>query len=194
METLGTAGVATEGVTRILPPGQSLILVALISLITLLVFDRSQSKRFLRISQIFLIGIAVILTFNRSFWVALLLALIVVGVMVSIRAKVQIAKTALFIILFAIIALYPIITLAGDQIGELVEGSVIRLASLFNPAETIKEGSLQDRGVENSYVLPQIVSHPLIGLGLGADYRPWDWRIDYAPLTWDKFVYIHNAH
>ena len=33
-----------------------------------------------------------------------------------------------------------------------------------------------------------------MGLGLGADYRKWDKRIDYTLEQWDQFRYIHNAH
>ena len=48
--------------------------------------------------------------------------------------------------------------------------------------------------LETQYALPQIAAHPLIGLGLGADYRPWDSRIDFGSLTYDKFAYIHDGH
>jgi len=56
---------------------------------------------------------------------------------------------------------------------------------------------LQYRFIEISYALPQIAAHPILGLGLGAIYRPWDPRIDvnyYQPTTWDKRTYIHNGH
>jgi O-antigen ligase len=68
------------------------------------------------------------------------------------------------------------------------------LATLFNP-ETLNESSLQYRYIEDSYALPVIASHPLIGLGLGAEYRPWDPRIDYIrSTTYDQLTFIHNGH
>jgi len=62
---------------------------------------------------------------------------------------------------------------------------------------TLQEDSLQDRGLEMEYALPQIVTHPLLGLGFGARYRPWDPRLDWKAAGgsgYDGRAYIHNGH
>ena len=74
-----------------------------------------------------------------------------------------------------------------------MNGVATRFDTLFNP-DTLGESSLAYRQVETEYALPQIASHPLIGLGLGANYRPLDNRIDFGVLAYDKLAYIHNGH
>jgi hypothetical protein len=194
VEELGTAGTVSPGVTRILPPGQSLVLVVLIALPILLIFDRSRSKFLTRFFQVFIVSLAVLLTFNRSFWVALILALSVAALLISVQEKVRFIKIGIWVGLAGSIGLVLVLILLGSQAQKLIDGSVIRMSTLVNP-NTVNEGSLRDRYVENEYAYPQIIAHPLIGLGLGADYRKWDRRIDFTPIsTWDRFAYIHDGH
>jgi hypothetical protein len=82
----------------------------------------------------------------------------------------------------------------GNRTQSLIDGSIIRMSTLVNP-NTVNEGSLRDRYVENEYAYQQVLAHPLIGLGLGADYRKWDRRIDFTAIaSWDRFAYIHDGH
>jgi len=74
-----------------------------------------------------------------------------------------------------------------------MRASFDRLATLGSQ-RTLSEDSLQWRYVENEYALRQIASHPLLGLGLGARYRPFDPRIDYRGMNWDARGFIHNGH
>ena len=60
--------------------------------------------------------------------------------------------------------------------------------------ETANESSLQWRYAENSYVLPQVISHPILGIGFGARYRSFDPRLDFDLSEVDLRSYIHNAH
>ncbi len=193
VETLFTAGTTDQGVTRILPPGQSLILVILILLPVLLIFDKDASKSLFRLFQLFIVGLAVLLTFNRSFWVAMMFSLFLVVILVSMRDKVRYLNLAFLSI--GIIAAVTILAVAaaGKQAQSLIDGAVIRFSTLLNP-NTLNESSLRYRDVEFQYAVPQILDHPAIGLGLGSHYRPWDRRIDFGPIDWDKLAYIHNGH
>ena len=197
VETLSTAGTTSYGITRVLPPGQSIILVALISLSVLVILNRSLPRFVGSLFQFFVIGLAVLLTFNRSFWVMIFLALLVVGVMVSMQEKVKYAQIAIVIIVIGVVALAALPVFGGGhggQIGNLVDSTVVRASTLFNP-NTANEDSLQYRYIENGYAFPQIETHPLVGLGLGADYRPYDSRIDFTRTpNYDKYAYIHNGH
>jgi len=193
VEALGEAGVTAPDVTRVLPPGQSLVLIALVAFFVLLITDNKESKLLGRFLQIFIVGLAVLITFNRSFWVAVGLALILVGILVSIRDKVRYATVVVWIVAGTLIVLIAVSALNNNQTQALVENSVARFSTLFDPG-TLVSSSLQDRYVEDGYAIPQIIAHPLIGTGLGSDYRPFDRRIDFPPITWDKYAYIHNGH
>jgi hypothetical protein len=194
VETLGTAGVTEAGVTRILPPGQSLVVVVFISQVVLSVFDRRPSGYMIRLLLAGATGLAVLLTFFRNYWIAFALAMFFAGLLVSVRDKLKYAKILLWSILIGAIILTPFLTIKGGRVEKLIEGATVRLSTIFNP-DTSKESSLTYRYIENEYVFPQIVSHPLFGLGLGANYRPRDPRLDFSkPLAQSLTWYIHNGH
>ena len=193
VETLFTAGTSDPGVTRILPPGQSLVLVALIAIPILLIFDKTQSKFIIRFLQLIPLGIAVLLTFNRNFWVAVILAFLLIAFLVSIPDKVRYFNIATWTAVFAVMIFVPLVSLFGAPAQNFLDSTATRFATLLNP-NTLNEGSLQYRYVENQYALPQIAAHPLIGLGLGADYRTRDGRIDFGRPSYDALAYIHDGH
>jgi hypothetical protein len=150
---------------------------------------------FSRIIQVSVLGLAVVLTFNRNFWVGIGLAVLIMACLIPFPKKIRLLKIILVTLFFAIIFV-PVISSMDTRIGKLIDASTTRFATMFN-LNTLNEGSLQYRFVENSYSFPQIASHPLIGLGLGTDYRPWDQRIDgisFQNKTWDMGLYIHNGH
>jgi len=194
VETLGTAGITSEGVSRVLPPGQTLVMVGFFSLIVLTIVDRTQPISMGRFFQIAILGFSVLLTFNRNFWIGIGLALFIMACLVPIPDKLRLIKMAILGALLGGIVLVSALISIRDQSVKLINASLTRMATLFNP-ETLKEESLRYRYIENSYALPQIASHPLVGLGLGAHYRPLDLRIDRARImTYDKLSYIHNGH
>ncbi len=193
VETLFTAGTSDPGVTRILPPGQSLVLLVLITLPVLLIFNKVPSKFITRFFQLIIVALAVVLTFNRSFWVAFALSLSLVIIFVSMSDKIRFINISFWTVTAATLVMVPVLILSGNQAQELINGTITRLGTLVNPS-TLNESSLQYRYVENQYALPQIAAHPFIGLGLGGDYRPWDRRIDFVLTSWDNFAYIHNGH
>lgn len=193
VETLFTGNSGAPGVTRILPPGQSLVLVALIVFPVLLIYDKAPSKFIVRFLALFVVGVAVIVTFNRNFWVAVLLSLLLVALLISIPEKIRFVNITIWIIVIVAMMLIPLLSFAGDKAQSFVNGFVTRFGTIFD-TNTLNESSLRYRIVETEYAIPQIVAHPLIGLGLGADYRPWDNRIDFGALGYDKFAYIHDGH
>jgi len=195
VEVLYTANVSDPGVTRIIPPGQSLVLVALIVFPVLLILDKTSSKPkfILRLLLLLLVGLAVVITFNRNFWVAVVIAMFLVALLISTSEKIRFANLAVWLTVIVTMALFLILSFAGNQTQAFVDGVATRFDTLFSPT-TLGESSLTYRAVEDGYALPQIAAHPLIGLGLGADYRPLDTRIDFGALSYDKLAYIHNGH
>ncbi len=195
VEVLYTANISDPGVTRIIPPGQSLVLLALIVFPVLMILDKSPSKpKFIfRFLLMLIVGLAVIITFNRNFWVAVVIAMVLVAFLISFSEKIKFANLAIWLAMIVIVGMLLILSIAGNQTQAFVSGVATRFDTLFNP-DTLGESSLAYRQVETEYALPQIAAHPLIGLGLGANYRPLDNRIDFGVLGYDKLAYIHNGH
>ena len=141
VETLFTGNTGAPGVTRILPPGQSLVLVALITIPLLLIFDKTPSKYIFRFFLLFIVAIAVILTFNRSFWVALAIALFLAVFLVSIPEKIRFVNIAIWTAVILIMILVPVLSFAGSQAQAFVDGFATRFSTLLDP-NTLNEGSV----------------------------------------------------
>lgn len=191
VETLSTLGQGYSGITRILPPGQSLIVVAFIATTVTLVLDKFRPTNMLRLLPWGLLGLAVVLTFNRSFWVGVGLALFLLAYLVRGQDRQRLVGWSLVIILLAAIILLPAFDQPESQAARLMRASFERLGTLAS-GKTLGESSMQMRYVEYKYALPQITSHPLIGLGLGARYRPFIPGVDWEEF--DGRGYIHNGH
>ncbi len=191
--TLTTAGTSDPGVTRVLPPGQSLVLMGLITMVVLVIVDKKRRNLILDLTLVSITGLAVLFTFNRNFWVAVGLSLMLVIYWVSMREKERFAKITFWAIITGAIVLLLVIAVAGNYATNLINGSVTRFSTLFS-VKTLNEDSLQYRYVEINYALPQIASHPILGIGLGGDYRPWDPQIDPVRTVYDKRAYIHSGH
>lgn len=193
VETLSTAGTTSYGITRVLPPGQSLVLFAFVCLAVQLLFDKTSSRLPAYLLQLGIIGLAVLLTFNRSFWAAIILSLAIVGLLISLNDKVKYAKIVFWTVITVTFIFTPLLAVRGGDVEKLMNGIVIRMSTLFNP-DTTKEDSLVYRFIENEYAYPQIASHPIIGMGLGTNYRPLDRRLDFGVNTDGMTFYIHNGH
>jgi hypothetical protein len=191
VETLDTGGTTSYGVTRILPPGQSLVMPGFVCLVVQMLFDKKSPRFGIHMIQLGIIGLAVLLTFNRSFWTAITLALLLVGLLVSIRDKIMYFQIAFWTVLIGIFVIAPFASVKGGKVAKLVDGITVRMSTLFNP-DTVQEDSLLYRYVENEYAFPVIASHPFWGLGLGAYYRPFDHRLDYGSAVGSS--YVHNGH
>lgn len=182
-----------SGVTRVLPPGQSIILVSFIVTSVLLALRRFKLIPVPMLLQWGLVGLAVVLTFNRSFWVAVLLALFLLFLLTRGFDRARLLGLILIALTLSVLVLLSALMVSESQTVAFVRAAFDRFATLFSP-ETTYESSLQWRYVENEYAFAQIAAHPVLGLGLGAQYRPFDSRIDRFGQGWDARVYIHNAH
>ncbi len=194
VEALRTGETVYTDITRILPPGQSVIVTALILLICQLIVNPKAKNKVILLLQCAMIGFAVIITFTRSFWVQVALAVFVLAVVARKAERRRLINYALLVLLALAVLLILSYSNPSARYAQLTLATVERLGTLFE-VDTLSEDSLEWRSVENSYVWPQVQKHPLLGLGLGAKYRTWDHRIDYEERTWfDARYYIHNAH
>lgn len=188
VETLQTQDTTYVGITRVLPPGQSLVLVMGIAIMAVLVLGWRRQNNILIYLQACIVGLGIIISFNRSFWVMTTFALILLAYLTRKRELSRLLSLGFLTIVLALLLLFPVQFSANPQIDEFINATLTRLDTLMNPSATLNEPSLRFREIENQYVLPQVVAHPILGLGLGAEYRPQN------PNLSNLTGYIHNAH
>lgn len=191
VETMQNGNIAYTGVTRILPSGQSLVFLNFITLVALLAVNRTQPKTIITFLLTILAGIGVILTFNRNFWVGIGIALLCMLILFRFSDIRKLIMWAIFaIVLVGIIIPFGQV-LINTQASNPVDAIIGRLSTLVN-FDTLNEESLTFRYIETDYAIPQIIAHPILGMGLGSYYRPYDPRLDYG--TNILRYYIHNGH
>jgi len=156
---------------RILPPGQTLIYCLLITAISYAAI--SKNKYLITTPALYVIvilGSGVILTYNRTYWVAIFLS---IGILMAISIKPERKKLVNMLVIMttlgSCLSIYSILT------GTLHETRLAvseRFNSLFAGNELTESGPIDDRITENMYAIKKIADRPLLGNGLGNDYRP----------------------
>ncbi len=195
VEELQTEGVAYQDITRILPPGQSVVMVAFVALFCLLILQEFKPAGIMwLLTQIGLLGAAILVTFLRSYWatIAIVILLMIFIFRGQERQKYIIWVSVILISLAVLLIL--VYNLPNSEGAKLAGAATERIGTLFR-AETFQgeDKSFTWRKIEMQYALPQILSHPLLGMGMGANYRPWDSRID-IPGDQSGRSYLHNGH
>jgi O-antigen ligase len=198
VESLWTQGVVYEDVTRILPPGWSIILVSFVAIFCILVLEKSQLRRLLKFCQCGILGIALLFTFLRSYWAALIIVFMLLGSLLRGADRRRLIRWGLVVIFSAAIVLLGAFSDPDSRAARLISASIDRLTTLVRSKMSQGlDSSLNWRMIENRYAFSTIAAHPLIGLGMGARYRPWDPRIDQRGpgiSSYDFRKHIHNGH
>jgi O-antigen ligase len=194
VENLRTQSTLYEGVTRIFPPGWSIILVSFVANICALILDRIKKFRWLKFTQCGLLGIAILLTFLRSYWAALILVYFILLYIFRGRERASLIRWSLVSLCSAAMIMMIILLNPSSRATKLKDATINRLSTIFQ-GKTYKgqDNSLNWRKIENGYAISAIASHPLIGLGMGARYRPFDSRL-VARGGSDLSAFIHNGH
>lgn len=188
IENAATFGSQFEAL-RILPPGQTLVFVTFLTAICTLVFVQDKPVLFSGTFYLIpLLGMGIILTYNRSYWVAAILGVMILLLITATEGKIRLVALLMVVLIFggSILAMF-----GGTEgkLGATVDAVSTRFNSLFAGAELQQSGPVDDRRIENGYAIAQIQSHPLLGIGLGNDYRPKIYGQD------DKLTYyVHNAY
>jgi O-antigen ligase len=187
-----------EDVTRILPPGWSIILISFVAVFCILVLEKNKPRSLLKFLQCGLLGIALLFTFLRSYWAALIIVFFLLGYIFRRYDRRRLIRWGLVAIFSAAMILLVIFSDPGSRAARLVGASMDRLGTLGRSGTFQGEdSSLNWRKIENRYALSTIASHPLIGLGMGARYRPRDPKLDQrSPRGYavDLRGLIHNGH
>jgi O-antigen ligase len=198
VESLGTQGVVYGDVTRIVPPGWSIILVSFVALLCILVLEKTKPRRLLKFLQFGLLGIALLFTFLRSYWAALIILFFLLGYIFRGYDRQRLIRWCLVALFSTAMILLVIFSDPDSRAARLAGASMDRLSTLGRSGTFRGEdSSLNWRKIENRYAFSTIASHPWIGLGIGFAYRPWDARLDWRSAggsVQDFRNHIHNGH
>jgi O-antigen ligase len=193
VETLWTEGTTYAGVTRIIPPGYSLIFVAFVFLSVSLGHGAGERLKARFFIPWLLTGLGVVLTFKRHLWAA---ALVLFLLILYLGRKIELNKIirwALATLAVLALGVFAGISITGSKGTNFLSSSVSRLKSLTSPETYLApSGSLRWRDFEYAFAAPQIMAHPVLGLGLGAHYRPFIPHRDHPGF--DGRGFIHNSH
>jgi hypothetical protein len=192
VEVLSTEGTQFNDITRIIPPGYSIVFVAFVVVCSIWFFNNNYSNNIILAIAIILNGIGVLLTFKRHFWGALIIIFLIM-VLVSNRKEIQrILLRGFSAFAIMLVGLFFVMNYTGRAGSDLVASSADRMFSLLR-TDTYddSESSLRWRDFENQYALREFISHPFIGVGLGTMYRPWIPDRDWS--GYDGRRYIHSG-
>ncbi len=198
VEALVTQDTTFDDITRILPPGWSIVMISFMVMVCLLAVDKSQLRVAFYLFLFLMFGLALVLTFLRSYWGAITGAIALWVYMLKGYERNKFFTGVLTLIFIGTIILLLVFVDSESRAARLVYASIDRFATL-GEADTFQgaDSSLNWRIIENQYAYVAIAEHPLIGLGMGTPYRPLDFRLDYrnadGTIT-NGSSFIHNGH
>jgi O-antigen ligase len=193
IETLNTQGTVFEDITRILPPGWSIVLVSFVAILCILVLEKFRPLGWLKFLQCGLLGMALLVTFLRSYWAVLILVFVLLGYLFRGVERQRLMGWGLLVVSLAAMLLLVVFSNPSSRAARLVGASTNRLSSLGGAIQG-QDTSLNWRMLENGYAISTIAANPWIGLGMGFTYRPYDRRLDISGDPYDFRKHIHNGH
>ncbi|HEY3423771.1 MAG TPA: O-antigen ligase family protein [Negativicutes bacterium] len=174
---------------RILPPGQLLLYVMFITgICTNIIGNKNRIYKNMSLLSVCLLGIGIILTYNRTYWLSIIMVTILLYFLIKPREK----KYFLFLTSIVLVLILFISTLtigSHDKISETIHSVTERFSSVFAGKKLISSSSLDYRYIENEFALKKIRSHLLLGNGLGNSYRP-----NIFGSKDELTSYIHNGY
>jgi O-antigen ligase len=194
VETLVTEGERLIGIARTIPPGYSLVFLAFTSLTVVLAIDKFKTSTVGDFAQWLCLGVGFILTFKRHLWAGLAMMILLLPIYLGKKLHPERLIRAGVGMLVLLLTFGGVIIAAPDsKVGRLGKAFLERFESLVTESTYINpNSSLRWRDFEYKYAAPQIASHPFLGLGLGAKYRPLVIGRDHK--RFDGRTFIHNGH
>jgi O-antigen ligase len=191
-----TQGRTFGAVVRIAPPGFSIVVVSFVVIFCTLLFGQIKAMGLLRFLQFGLMGMALLVTFFRSYWAALIMVMFLGVSLVRGADRRRLIGWGVVVMSPAVLVLLVVVNAPDLAVSRLLDASWDRLTTVGSIASEGGEPSYNYRKLENRYAFSAIASSPVIGRGLGAAYRPLDPRIDWrdAEGLHDLTHFIHNSH
>jgi O-antigen ligase len=172
---------SAAGPVRIVPPGHVLVYVMANVAFCLLLGSQRRWWRPLVLLQLGFLSVALLLTFTRGQWVASGIAALlacVAGAYVSRAVRRRLKRLSLAVVPSLALAGLALTSLALSglelaPVGDTDLGAAVgdRVGSMLDPDETLASSSLRWRAFEAEEVFKVLSERPLLGVGLGNDYR-----------------------
>ncbi len=178
---LYTLGGSTRGVKRSETAGQFLMAGALVFIFSQYAFGRMNKFLVALIATPILVG-GIAVGFGRGLWLSVLLSIFILGFYAK---PVNYIKFAIFACVVFVLSATAVSAYKPDY----VEAVIARFTSV---AEEVDSGSsLGRRKEENLYALERVYDNPILGVGLGGQFKPFG----RESLTWEnESRYIHNSY
>lgn len=177
---LETLGVIENDLTRVQMQGYAFVMVGLAW--AMVTATRGGRRLFVALPLVLLFAAALYVNFGRALWAWSILAVLMCGVVLGLR-RAALLGGALVVLgalgLAALTMLRP----------AVIEAAVNRIVSVAD------EGAIRTSGgwrkLENEASAARIAHSPLVGIGLGGEYRPWLSEI----RTFSEHTrYVHNGY
>lgn len=183
VEDLETLGGAEYGITRATIPAKLFVLYCLFIQITYLVrSEKINRQSFFNVLKIALLSAALFVSFGRALWGGAVVGVFLTAAFLGGR---QFIVTFLYFIVAMLIASVLMYFLAPNFAAATLE----RAISVFYEGD--ENSSLGWRFIENINATAAIEDSPLLGIGLGGEYKPP--MVD--PLLFpSQTSYIHNSY
>lgn len=182
-------------ITRITDtPGEGLITVMVIINLIRLITGKVRMKGLVFIGLLALQMIALIMTFNRTHWLMVFAAVLLTLFVTEWKERDKFVYWGVVLVLFIIVIVGIALINPSSDFGHFVMTSLQRGLTMFqlDSYQQTTQSTLRWRDFEYQYGFMQVARHPVIGMGLGAIYRPNLFVIDHPNFFGQ--VYTHNAH
>ncbi|MCX5885187.1 MAG: O-antigen ligase family protein [Proteobacteria bacterium] len=173
VETLVTARISYEGVTRSISSGLFLIYLSFISLGCIVVTRRLEGKTILWGISVIIFGLGLLFTFYRVIWITSSLALLLFIFLAPIQHKGRFISYFLVAICMVIVIFLFSLSSSG-KLNKILNATQERITSIFKVRglKGKEADTLSGRTKEIEYALLKIKDHPILGIGLGTYYKP----------------------
>ena len=120
-------------------------------------------SRIVGFAALAILALGLMFTFGRTLWASTVIGLILMGGMLGLRASLKMAMVGAISLTLVLVALAVTKPEVFDAIGERV----------MSVNDEVEQGqSLAWRYQENAFALRALERSPLVGVGLGGDYKP----------------------
>jgi O-antigen ligase len=183
VEQLETLGSVDTGVTRATIPAKLFVLFSLFTLIGWITSKRlSLGHTFGVFILLALIGFALLVSFGRALWACAFIGVILTASLLGFR---QLVITVISISILGVIGIMLLSVFAPEVLSAAYE----RVLSVFK--EGASNSSFGWRVGENIFAEQSIAKHPILGIGLGGEYKP---PLVSSLLFPNQTSYIHNSY
>ena len=177
---LETGGQIDSDLTRVQMPGFTFVLVA--AAWALANISQGGKRLAYGIPLLLLLAAALYVNFGRGLWVWSAVALLLCGVMLGWRRAMLIYLALALVSAVAAIGLYLVKP-------AVIDAAVHRMVSVVD--EGGNKSSFGWRKLENQAAFSRIAGSPLVGIGLGGEYRNWVYEV--RSFT-EHTRYLHNGY